>query len=105
VPLLAPCKAVMVVHGADWFYPDQARFYNWLDVRYIRAVMPLYFRKAAAVISVSELTTKNFNQTLHLPPNKVRTITSDQPSSSPALRRKASSRKFGSATPCRKTSS
>jgi glycosyltransferase involved in cell wall biosynthesis len=74
VPLLAPCKAVMVVHGADWFYPDQARFYNWLDVRYIRAVMPLYFRKAAAVISVSELTTKNFNQTLHLPPNKVRTI-------------------------------
>jgi hypothetical protein len=91
VPLLAPCKAVMVVHGADWFYPDQARFYNWLDVRYIRAVMPLYFRKAAAVISVSELTTKNF--------------TSDQPSSSPALRRKASSRKFGSATPCRKTSS
>lgn len=74
VPLLAPCKAVMVVHGADWFYPDQARFYNWLDVRYIRAVMPLYFRKAAAVISVSELTTQNFNRALNLPPDKVRTI-------------------------------
>jgi glycosyltransferase involved in cell wall biosynthesis len=74
VPLLAPCKAVMVVHGADWFMPEQARFYNWLDVRYIRAVMPLYFRKAAAVISVSELTTQNFNHVLNLPPTKVRTI-------------------------------
>jgi glycosyltransferase involved in cell wall biosynthesis len=74
VPLLAHCKAVMVVHGADWFYPDQARFYHWLDVRYIRAVMPLYFRKATAVISVSELTTEGFNRALRLPPNKVRTI-------------------------------
>ncbi len=32
-PLLAPCKAIMVVHGADWFIPDQARFYSRLDVR------------------------------------------------------------------------
>ncbi len=74
VPLLAPCKAVMVVHGADWFYPDQAQYYHWLDVRYIRAVMPLYFRKAAAVISVSELTTEGFNRALNLPPGKVHTI-------------------------------
>jgi glycosyltransferase involved in cell wall biosynthesis len=74
VPLLAPCKAVMVVHGADWFMPDQAQFYGWLDVRYIRTVMPLYFRKASVVLSVSELTTQNFNRVLKLPPDKVRTV-------------------------------
>ncbi len=74
VPLLAPCKAVMVVHGADWFIPEQARFYNRLDVRYIKTVMPLYFKKASAVISVSQLTTDNFNRVLNLPPGKVRTV-------------------------------
>ena len=74
VPLFAPCRAVMVVHGADWFIPHQAQFYKRLDVRYIKAVMPLYFRKADAVISVSQLTTDNFNRVLGLPPGKIKTI-------------------------------
>jgi glycosyltransferase involved in cell wall biosynthesis len=73
-PLFAPCKAVMVVHGADWFIPEQARFYGRWDVRYIRAVMPLYFRKCAVVLSVSQLTTDNFNRVLNLPPGKVQTL-------------------------------
>src|SRR5262245_48070339 len=33
-PLLAPCKAIMVVHGADWLMPDQALFYPKWNVRY-----------------------------------------------------------------------
>ena len=74
VPLLAPCKAVMVVHGADWFIPEQAQFYKKLDVGYIRVVMPWYFRKATVVLSVSQLTTDNFNRVLSLPPDKVRTV-------------------------------
>ncbi len=73
-PLLAPCKAVMVVHGADWFIPEQAQFYGRLDVRYIRTVMPLYFRKCAVVLSVSQLTTDNFYRVLDLPAGKVRTV-------------------------------
>lgn len=73
-PLLAPCHTVMVVHGADWFMPDQAIYYHWLDVAYIRAVMPYYFRKCAKVISVSQLTTDNFYQVLKLPPGKIETI-------------------------------
>ncbi|MFO7539898.1 MAG: glycosyltransferase family 1 protein, partial [Chloroflexota bacterium] len=73
-PLLAPCPVVMTVHGADWFIPEQAQFYTWLDVRYVRAVMPLYFKKCATVISVSQLTTDNFNRVLRLPPAKVRTV-------------------------------
>lgn len=73
-PLLAPCKVVMVVHGADWFIPEQAQFYGKLDVRYIRIVMPWYFRKCSVVISVSELTTDNFNSVLRLPAGKVKTV-------------------------------
>ncbi|MGB6336946.1 MAG: glycosyltransferase family 1 protein [Thermoanaerobaculia bacterium] len=73
-PLLAPCRVVMVVHGADWFIPEQAQFYGKLDVRYIRMVMPWYFRKCSVVISVSELTTDNFNQVLRLPAGKVKTV-------------------------------
>lgn len=74
VPFLAPCKTVMVVHGADWFLPDQARFYNPWDVRYVRLVMPWYFRKAAKVLSVSKLTTENFQKVLKLPPGKLETV-------------------------------
>jgi glycosyltransferase involved in cell wall biosynthesis len=74
VPFLAPAKAVMVLHGADWFLPDQARFYGRLDVAYVRALMPLYIRRAAVVLSVSRLTTDNINQALHLVPGKVRTV-------------------------------
>ena len=73
-PLLCPCPVVMAVHGADWFMPDQAVFYHWLDVRYIRTVMPLYFRKCARVVSVSKLTTQNFNNVLSLPTGKVQTV-------------------------------
>ncbi len=74
VPLIAPCKTIMVVHGADWFVPDQAQYYNRLDVAYIRAVMPLYFKKCSRVISVSELTTQNFCRVLDLPSGKIKTI-------------------------------
>jgi glycosyltransferase involved in cell wall biosynthesis len=73
VPFLAPCPSVMVVHGADWFIPEHARFYGRLDVAYIRAVMPFYFRRAAEVLSVSQITTDNFNRILGLPEGKVTT--------------------------------
>jgi len=71
VPLFSPCPTVMTVHGADWFIPEHARFYGRIDVAYIRALMPHYFRRAAAVCSVSEITTENFNRILGLEPGKV----------------------------------
>jgi len=74
VPLFAPCKVVMVVHGADWLIPEQAQFYTWWDVKYMRMMLPLYFRKSSAVISVSQETTDNFNRILKLPDGKVKTI-------------------------------
>ena len=73
-PLFSPCKTVMVVHGADWLIPEQAQFYSWWDVKYMRVMLPLYFRKSSAVISVSQETTDNFNRILRLPTGKVQTI-------------------------------
>ena len=74
VPLFAPCKTVMVVHGADWLIPEQAQFYPWLDVKYMQLMLPLYFKKSSVVISVSQETADNFNRILKLPEGKVQTI-------------------------------
>jgi hypothetical protein len=64
----------MVLHGADWFIPEHAQYYNKWDVRYIKTFMPLYFKKATAIISVSRLTTDNFNKILGLPTGKIKTV-------------------------------
>jgi glycosyltransferase involved in cell wall biosynthesis len=64
----------MVVHGADWFIPEYARFYSRLDVAYIKTMLPLYCRRAAVVLSVSQLTTDHFNKILKLPFGKMRTV-------------------------------
>jgi glycosyltransferase involved in cell wall biosynthesis len=74
VPLLARVPTVMVLHGADWFLPDAARFYGRLDRAYMRVFMPLYLRKSAVALSVSQLTTDDFVRIFKLPPGKVRTV-------------------------------
>jgi hypothetical protein len=74
VPLLAPCKTVMVLHGAGWFMPDTSKFWDALDLKYVRMMMPLYCRKAAAVLAVSQITTDIFNKELHLKPGKIQTV-------------------------------
>src|ERR1044071_1461749 len=74
VPLFAPCKTAMVLHGADWFIPEYARFYTRLDVAYMKTMLPLYCRRATVVLSVSQLTTDHFYNILKLPPGKVRTV-------------------------------
>jgi len=74
LPLATSVPSVMVLHGADWFLPDAARFYSRADRAYMRVFMPLYLRKAAAVISVSQLTTDDFERIFRLPPGKVRTV-------------------------------
>lgn len=73
VPFFTSIKTVMTLHGADWFIPEHAQYYNPLDVRYIRLIMPLYCRKATRIISISELTTYHFNRILGLPEGKIKT--------------------------------
>jgi glycosyltransferase involved in cell wall biosynthesis len=73
VPLGTATRSVMVLHGADWFLADAAHFYTRWDRMYMRAFMPLYLKRAAGVLSVSQLTTDHFNRIFNLPPGKVRT--------------------------------
>src|ERR671921_806604 len=74
VPLLAPCKSVMVLHGAGWFMADTSKFWSALDLRYVRMMMPVYCRRASAVLSGSQITTDTFNPGLQLRPGKIRTV-------------------------------
>lgn len=73
-PLLAPSRVVMTVHGADWFVPDQARFYSRIDVGYLKLFMPLYLWKCSTVISVSQLGTDDFHRVFDLPTGKMQTV-------------------------------
>jgi glycosyltransferase involved in cell wall biosynthesis len=74
IPLFGKFKKMMVVHGADWFIPEHAKFYNKWDVKYIKFMMPKYLKASDKVLSVSEITTENFNKILNLPSGKVKTV-------------------------------
>jgi glycosyltransferase involved in cell wall biosynthesis len=74
LPLFTQVPCVMVVHGADWFLPDAARFYKPLDRAYMRLLMPRYLHKARVVISVSQITTDDFVRIFRLPVAKVQTV-------------------------------
>jgi glycosyltransferase involved in cell wall biosynthesis len=72
VPLWTRRKTVMIAHGASWFtHPE---LYRKHDVLYIRALMPLYCRRANAILSNSQLTTDDFARILGVPPSKLTTI-------------------------------
>lgn len=74
VPLFTRCKTVMVVHGADWFVPPYDEVYTTLDNFYIKRVMPLYFRKADFISSVSDYSTDGFVKAFPWCKKKIRTI-------------------------------
>ncbi|MBA3006386.1 MAG: glycosyltransferase family 4 protein [Proteobacteria bacterium] len=74
VPLFTRCKTVMVVHGADWFVPPYDEVYTTLDNFYIKRVMPLYFRKADYISSVSDYSTDCFVNAFPWCKKKIKTI-------------------------------
>ena len=71
-PLLAPCPTVISLHGSEWFiHPER---YKRLDVAYVRLLTPLYCARASAILSNSELTTRDFVHILKVPAAKIVTI-------------------------------
>lgn len=69
VPLLTRRKCVMVLHGTERFYfPD---FHPKSDRLYFRTIYPLFFKKAAKIIAVSERTRSDIMQLMHLAEDKV----------------------------------
>lgn len=73
VPLFNRTKTAMVLHGASWFVHPEL-YQNKLDLLYIRMMMPLYCRRADAIIANSDLTRRDFIDKLRVPPAKIRTI-------------------------------
>ena len=73
VPVVSPCPSVLVLHGADWLIPAQARHYPRSNVLAMKVLLPLWCRRAAAILSVSELTTRNIIEAVGLPEHKVTT--------------------------------
>lgn len=73
VPLFTRRKTVMTIHGASWFVrPDL--YPNKLDLAYIKAVMPIYCRKADYILANSDLTRDDFIRILRVPEEKIRTV-------------------------------
>lgn len=64
----------MVVHGADWFIPPFDEVYTTIDNFYIKRVMPLYFKKADFISSVSNYSTDGFVQAFPWCKEKIKTI-------------------------------
>lgn len=73
VPLMVKCKTVMRLAGASWFVHPEL-YPNKFDLAYIKMSMPLYCRKADAIIANSNLTKNDFVNILHVPSEKITTI-------------------------------
>ncbi len=74
LPLWGRSKAVMTVHGADWFLPEYKSLYHPVDRLYMRFMMPLYIRRSAAIVSASEYSTQGFLTHLPNSQGKIKTI-------------------------------
>jgi glycosyltransferase involved in cell wall biosynthesis len=72
VPFFTRSKTVMAVHGASWFVHPE--LYNRFDIFYIKAMMPLYCRKATSILSNSDLTTHDFIRILGVRSSKLSTV-------------------------------
>jgi glycosyltransferase involved in cell wall biosynthesis len=72
VPFFTRRKTVMTIHGASWFVHPE--LYPRLGILYIRLAMPLYCRRADAILSNSSLTTRDFVRILKVPEEKITTV-------------------------------
>jgi glycosyltransferase involved in cell wall biosynthesis len=72
IPLLAPCPAVWVCHGLDWYVmPWGSRRIDRLSHRFL---VPRYASRAAAIIAVSEVTRQHVMEYLPVSPDRVVTV-------------------------------
>jgi glycosyltransferase involved in cell wall biosynthesis len=72
IPLAAPCPAVWVCHGLDWYVmPWASKFVDRLSHRLL---VPRYAAKAAGIVAVSEITRQHVMQYLPVPPERVFTV-------------------------------
>lgn len=73
VPFFTSRPTVMVLHGGGWYVTPEL-YENKLDLAYVRATMPWYCRKASAILSNSDCTTRDFVRIVGVDPAKIRTV-------------------------------
>lgn len=78
VPLLTRRPVLFVLQGSDWYVNPQN--YPWWDNLYIRLTLPMYCRKAARLLAISETVVRDLEPHLNLDRGRVR-VTYAAPSS------------------------
>ena len=74
IPILCGSRSAMVLHGAGWFIPETRHFWTRTTRAYARLTMPIYCRRAGAVVAVSEITRQVFIERLGVAPDKISTV-------------------------------
>ena len=69
LPLLTKRAGVFVLHGSDWYVNPGN--YEWWDNLYIRAMMPVYCRKARRLLAISQTIVDDLVKYAHVDPHKV----------------------------------
>ena len=72
IPLSAPCPAVWVCHGLDWYVMPWAS--KRIDRLSHQFLVPRYASRADAIIAVSDITRQHVMQYLRVPPERVATV-------------------------------
>jgi glycosyltransferase involved in cell wall biosynthesis len=65
IPLLSSIPSVFVLQSSDWYV--NPRNYPWWDNIYIRLMLPLYCRKASALLAISRSTLDELARHLRMP--------------------------------------
>ncbi len=72
VPLLSTIKSVVIQRGSEyWIFPQ---YYDWLDLLYVKTFLPLYCKKASAVITLSDVLKHDLNKYINISLEKIHTI-------------------------------
>jgi glycosyltransferase involved in cell wall biosynthesis len=72
IPLMAPCPAVWVCHGLDWYVmPWGSKLTDRMSHRFL---VPRYAAKAGAILAVSEVTREHVMHYLKVEPDRVATV-------------------------------
>ena len=72
VPLLTPIKSISIQRGSEyWIYPN---YYDRLDLIYAKTFIPLYCKKAAMIVTLSDTLKNDLNRFIGVPNEKMITI-------------------------------
>ena len=72
VPLAAACPTVLTLHGLEQF--AERRLFRPADRLYVRAAMPVFCRRAGAVIVMTETGRRDLRRYLNVPERKIHVI-------------------------------